>query len=227
MNFGDITNIPLANRIRKRAQRDVALFQDVLIRVIYEIDNTAEIHGGTAIWRCYGGRRFSKDIDVYVSSREKWEELGRRITETAGRYNAKVIKRKDTGNLIFIELLMDDIYSEIDINYKKYYGAPLVKRYENLDGTFYEVLTLPPEVLILEKIDAYNNRKYITDLYDMRVLLDHAKLDAIRPELKAFVSSLNEPAQLKAEESRLQDLVYEGPVPSFKSLVEHMTELVA
>ena len=40
-------SLPLANRLKRRAQRDVALFEDVLVRIIYEIDSTAEIHG---IW---------------------------------------------------------------------------------------------------------------------------------------------------------------------------------
>ncbi len=215
-------NIPLMNSLQKRAQRDVALFQDVLIRIIYEIDNTIEIHGGTAIWRCYGGRRFSKDIDAYVSSQAKWNELKERIKTTSEKYNAKVIKLKDTGNLIFIELLLDNIYSEIDINYKKYYKEPVIKKYENLDGTFNEILTLPPEALIGEKIDAYNDRKLITDLYDMRILVDHAEIAKVGPQLKTFLSSLETPKDIKAQEARLKDLIYEGPVPSFVTLMTYI-----
>ena len=79
--------------------------------------------------------------------------------DTAKDYGAEVIKLKDTGNLIYMELLMDGIYSEIDINYKAYYKNPVIRQYENLDGTFGEVLTLPPEALVLEKISAYNGRQ--------------------------------------------------------------------
>ena len=143
-------NIPLMNRLRKRAHRDVALLEDVMVKIIYGMDSTVEIHGGTAIWRCYGGRRFSKDIDIYVASQTKWQELKERIRDTAKDYGAEVIKLKDTGNLIYMELLMDGIYSEIDINYKAYYKNPVIRQYENLDGTFGEVLTLPPEALVLE-----------------------------------------------------------------------------
>ncbi len=220
-------NIPLMNRLRKRAQRDVAMFEDVLVRVMYEIDNTIEIHGGTAIWRCYGGRRFSKDIDIYVSSRENWQTLKEEINTVAGKYNAKVLKLKDTGNLMFIQLLMGDIYSEIDINYKSYYKDPVLGRYENLDGSFYDVLTLPPDVLIEEKIAAYNDRKSITDLYDIRILLDHADMKKVKSRLRNFISSLRPPDELSMEEARLGDFIYDGPVPSFKNLKEYIKGAIA
>ncbi len=219
-------NIPLMNRLRKRAHRDVALLEDVMVKIIYGMDSTVEIHGGTAIWRCYGGRRFSKDIDIYVASQTKWQELKERIRDTAKDYGAEVIKLKDTGNLIYMELLMDGIYSEIDINYKAYYKNPVIRQYENLDGTFGEVLTLPPEALVLEKISAYNGRRSITDLYDLRILVDFADIGEVRPQLKAFVSAIDVEKGMRKEEERLKDLIYEGPVPSFASLVEYIRDRI-
>ena len=227
MNLGGTMTIPLNNRLRKRAQRDVALFQDVLIRVIYEIDAAIEIHGGTVVWRCFGGRRFSKDIDVYLSPNQKRDELKERIESVASRYNAKVIKLKETGNRIFMELLLGDIYSEIDINYKKYYKSPVIRQYENLDGTFYDVLTPPVEVLITEKIDAYIDRKSITDLYDMRILVDYADKNKIELQMKKFISAIDEPVELKKEEMRLADLIFEGPVPTFESLVRYIEDKIS
>jgi len=212
-------NIPLINRLNKRSQRDIALLEDVLIRIIYEIDNTAEVHGGTAIWRCYGGRRFSKDIDIYIRSKEHLEAFRLRIQKTAQKYGTEVLKLKDTGNLIFMELLLGDIYSEIDINYKKYYADPVLKRYENTDGTFFEILTLPPEILIQEKIDAYKDREYITDLYDIGLLVDYADIGIVGLQLRQFMSSVNAPKDLEKEEMRLKTLIYEGPVPTFESLI--------
>ncbi len=220
MNFGEFMGIPLMNRLKKRSQRDVALFEDVLVKILYEIDITAEIHGGTAIWRCFGGRRFSKDIDIYLESREKVEELKKKIEKTAEMYGVKLLKFKDTGNLIFAEMLLGDIYSEIDINYKKYYKTPVIRNYENLDGTFFEVLILPPEELIAEKINAYNDRRSITDLYDLRILVDFADTKIVRSKLNSFLSSINEPD--KGEDAMLKSLIYEGPVPTFKSLIEYL-----
>lgn len=219
--------IPLSNRLKKRAQRDVALFQDVLIRIIYEIDPSIEIHGGTAIWRCFGGRRFSKDIDIYVSSQQKRDDLKEKIKSVALKYGVKIVKLKDTENLIFIELLMDGIYSEIDINYKKYSKEYAIRQYENIDGTLYDIITLPSEILIAEKIDAYSDRKSITDLYDMRILVDYADKNKIKTRMKTFLSSIKEPSDRKKEEARLADLIFEGPVPSFKALVDYLKDKIS
>lgn len=227
MNFGYYMRLPLINTIKKRDHRDVALFQDVLIRIIYEIDNTAEIHGGTVIWRCYGGKRFSKDIDIYISSKVKWQEFKRRITKTAEKYSAEVIKLKDTGNLLFIELLLDNIYSKIDINYKKYYDDPVIREYENIDGTVSEVLTLPPEILTVEKIEAYKDRKYITDLYDIRILVDYANIKPIKKQLENFVSTIEIPKNYKKAEAELGNLIYGGPIPTFKSMVNYIQRRIS
>lgn len=220
-------NIPLRNRLQKRAQRDVALLEDILIRVIYELDSTAEIHGGTAIWRCYGGKRFSKDIDVYMQSENGKGAFKNRITGAAEKYSATVLKVKDTGNLIFIELLLGDVYSEIDINCRKYYKKPVMKRYENLDGTFYDVLTLPVEELIREKIDAYNDRRYLTDLYDMKILVDSADAVKAKADLRKFIDRIRPPVNIRQEEERLKGLIYEGPIPSFKTLVDYIEAMIS
>lgn len=218
-------NIPLSNRLKMRSQYDVALLEDVLVRVIYGIDRTAEIHGGTAIWRCFGGRRFSKDIDIYLKSKDELEELKAKLPDTVERYGAKVLKFKDTGHLIYASLLMGDIHSEIDINYNKYYDNPEIKNYENLDGTFYEVLIPSPEALVVEKINAYNDRRFITDLYDMRILIDNVQIEKVKDSMRDFLSSIKSPE--KEEEKRLTGLIYEGPIPTFKSLVSYIGKAIA
>ena len=215
-------NLPISNRLKKRAQRDVATLEDVFIKIIYDIDNTAEIHGGTVVWRCFGGRRFSKDIDVYLQSRDELETLKSKIKETTERYGAKMLKFKDTGNLIFAEFILGDIYSEIDINYKSYYKEYITRNYENVDGSFYEILIPPPEKLLLEKIEAYKDRTSITDLYDMRILADFVDVKLVGKQLKEFLDRIKRPDN--KEEERLKDLVYEGPIPSFTSLVKHLEE---
>lgn len=63
--------IPLEKRLRKRAQLEVALLQDEVIDLLYNIDSRLVLHGGTAIWRCYGGSRFSEDLDLYSRDVQK------------------------------------------------------------------------------------------------------------------------------------------------------------
>lgn len=36
------------------------------METLYRIFPGGALHGGTAIWRCYSGNRFSEDVDAYV-----------------------------------------------------------------------------------------------------------------------------------------------------------------
>ena len=67
----------------------IAQLQDYLVDIIYErIDPRAELHGWTAIWRCYGGNRFSEYIDIYMK-RESTEKLIRSLP----RYGMRITWR--------------------------------------------------------------------------------------------------------------------------------------
>ena len=66
----------------------------------------------------------------------------------------------------------------------------------------------------------------ITDLYDLRILVDFADIGEVRPQLKAFVSAIDVEKGMRKEEERLKDLIYEGPVPSFASLVEYIRDRI-
>ena len=57
--------IPLALRIKKAQHKEIAEAQDIVVEELYRIFSKAVFHGGTSIWRCYNGNRFSEDIDVY------------------------------------------------------------------------------------------------------------------------------------------------------------------
>ena len=47
----------------------LAELQDEVIDIIYNrVEPDAILYGGTAIWRCYGGSRFSEVIDIYLSN---------------------------------------------------------------------------------------------------------------------------------------------------------------
>ena len=58
--------IPLILKIKKESHKNIATAQDIIINEMYSIFNNAVIHGGTAIWRCFNGNRFSEDIDIYI-----------------------------------------------------------------------------------------------------------------------------------------------------------------
>jgi len=52
--------IPLHLKLKRKSHKDIARLQDIVIDVLYKIFPNAILHGGTAIWRCYNGNRFSE-----------------------------------------------------------------------------------------------------------------------------------------------------------------------
>ena len=44
--------------INDSVMREKAKLEDVLIELLYSEYKSLTFHGGTAIWRCYGGNRF-------------------------------------------------------------------------------------------------------------------------------------------------------------------------
>jgi predicted nucleotidyltransferase component of viral defense system len=177
------------------------------------------MHGGTAIWRCYGGSRFSGDIDIYLSSKERLREIRSSIADTASNYGVKVEKVKATENLIFIGLSLNDLYLKVEINYKKSGLKPVSTRFENVDGTYTEILILSCEDLILEKIAAYEDRLFARDIYDIYILVDHVlDHDKVKNSVLKFLENIRRPIN----EPDLRTIIYTGPVPSFDNMIKHI-----
>jgi len=42
--------------LKKKIHKDIAMAQDLMIIELYDNLSNAVIHGGTALWRCYGGK---------------------------------------------------------------------------------------------------------------------------------------------------------------------------
>jgi predicted nucleotidyltransferase component of viral defense system len=61
-----MVTLPIDKKLKKKIHKTVALAQDILVLELYDKFPSAVIHGGTAIWRCYGSNRFSEEIDVYL-----------------------------------------------------------------------------------------------------------------------------------------------------------------
>src|SRR3989338_11226889 len=93
--------IPLEKRLKKSLHKKIAVAQDLLIESVYRALPKAVIHGGTAIWRCYGGKRFSEDIDVYIPKELDREENFQSLMDSLKSLGFSVNKFKHTGNSIF------------------------------------------------------------------------------------------------------------------------------
>src|SRR3989344_5014330 len=96
--------IPLQVRLKREIHRKIALAQDLIIKEVYSIFNNAVLHGGTAIWRCYSGKRFSEDLDFYLpKDKEKLEQLFKSLN----RVGFKIKKKKISERSIYSELELD------------------------------------------------------------------------------------------------------------------------
>ena len=207
--------IPLLNLLKKRVQTQIALLQDELVELVYSLDNTLVLHGGTAIWRCYQGNRFSEDLDFYAKNARKLEE---NFKAKASERGLTLLKFKKTENLIFCKVTDGNVEVRLEINFSARV-KPIVARYERADGSFIDVLSLSPEDLLVEKARAYANRKFIRDIYDVYHLTAYAtNRDKVRPVVRTLLAAIQPPV----DEKNLKTIVYSGAVPTFKQITESL-----
>lgn len=206
--------IPLILRLKRAAHRDVAKAQDLIIEALYAVFNNAVLHGGTAIWRCYHGNRFSEDIDVYLQrSMEKIEKL---FVEFEAR-GFKVEKKKISEKSMYSALLLGRTSVRFEVLFKSVTGA--LKEYETAEGNFIAVYTLTAEELLKEKMGAFAGRKLIRDMYDVFFLLRHVEdIDGIKNEVSKFLGGLPKPV----DEPDLKTIIIEGIVPSSEKMIEYI-----
>jgi len=205
-------HIPLQNRLKKRAHIEMARLEDEVVDILYGIEPSLVLHGGTAVWRCYYGNRFSEDLDFYCRNPRAVESYFARKT---GERGLSLLKLKRTKNLIFCKVSDGNVEVRVEINFATP-QKPAIGRYEKVDGTYMDILTLSPEELLLEKMDAYAERGYIRDIYDVYHLSAYVNEEKVRQELRKFLDSIRAPV----DEKNLKALVYSGAVPSFRQMVE-------
>ncbi len=205
--------MPLLLRLKKEKQREIAKAQDLIVKTLFEAFNNAVIHGGTAIWRCYNGNRFSEDVDAYIEKNmEKIEKLFKEFER-----NGFIIERKKiSGNSIYSNLKLNRTLVRFEAVFKKIKGV--LKDYENTDGNFRTVYTLSTEELIREKISAYSNRLKIRDLYDIFFLLKYTDISLIKNDLNKLVNGFKKPV----DEDNLKVLIIEGIIPKSKDMLDYI-----
>lgn len=208
--------LPLTKVLRKRVHAEIAMLQDEILEVVYSIVDRAVLHGGTAIWRCYGGNRFSEDLDFYFPAGENFGVAFRRAVEERG---LQVIKYKRTKNTVFAKATNGDVEVRLEMGLRKARGE-VVRQYTRADGSFADVFTLSPEALVLEKMSAYRSRRLIRDVYDiyhLRNMLERE--ETIKKEIDAFMADIPKPI----DEKSLRTVVYSGASPTFEQIVEALS----
>ncbi len=204
---------PIESQLHSESQLRVARLQDDVIKIIFKSAGSV-VHGGTAIWRCYNGKRFSEDIDLYVHKKQRLQQLVNRIVQSGLRIQ---FNRERRGT-IYYDISNDqvDISLQVKILSRK---KGVLAQYERVDGVRTEIYALRPEALIGEKMEAYLDRRLIRDIYDIMVLSKSVvEKGKVAPPLLRFLSKMPQPK----DENVLKRLVYSGPVPSFAEIVDYL-----
>jgi predicted nucleotidyltransferase component of viral defense system len=201
-------DIPLQNKLKKRAHQQVAYAQDLIMEEVYSFFPIAVFHGGTALWRCYQGKRFSEDIDMYLPSRDNIDAFFSHLAKKGFRVVKKRIKKNSLYSLL--------LWQRTEVRFEALFAKPqkkdiILKEYETVDRNFLSVYTLTPSALLHEKIAACCKRKLVRDLYDVYFLLYYIERQHI-PELRSVldVSII--------DEDNLKALIITGLVPTVTAM---------
>ncbi len=190
-----------------------AMLQDIVVRIIFKSTSKAVFHGGTCVWRCYNGRRFSKDIDIYIDK----ESSIRKVLNRLAQEGFGVRKDAQMRATLFYTI---NNSTDISLQINKTAIGGMVVPYVLIDGTLVDVRSLSAEAIIIEKINAYNDRRLERDLYDIKVLLNSVmERNLVREKLRAFIMQMHQPK----DKGALKDLIYDGLVPTSPEIIDYMT----
>lgn len=210
--------IPLILRLKRELHKEVAKAQDVVVESLYGVFNDAVLHGGTSIWRCYQGNRFSEDVDVYLARDVEKINL---LFELFRKRGLSVEKKRIKENSLYSTLKLNNTVVRFEALFKKLKGH--LKEYETAEGNFITVYTLTPEELIKEKAAAYFKRQKVRDLYDVFFLLRHvSNMSSIRRLLEDFVAKFKKPV----DEKDLKVLLSEGVIPTSEDMLAYIKRKV-
>jgi len=210
--------IPLILKIKKESHKKIASAQDTIVRELYSVFSDAVMHGGTAIWRCYSGNRFSEDIDVYIRrDLEKLTILFKNLEKSGFAIEKKKIGEKS----LFSNLKFENVYVRFEALFKQAGGC--LREYETADGNFLTIYTLTAEELVNEKAGAYLKRLKVRDLYDVYFLLRYVKdRGAVKIVLHKLVKDFKKPS----DEKELKVLILEGIVPKTEKMLQYIQDFI-
>ena len=198
--------------------KEIAKAQDIIVETLYGVFDKAVLHGGTAIWRCYKGRRFSEDVDVYISKDIKKLNLLFKLLEKKGFF---IEKKKIGENSVYSNLQINRTKVRFEAVFKKIKGS--LTDYETIEGNFLTIYALTPEEIIKEKVSAYLNRLKIRDLYDLFFLMRYIEnIYSVKDTLGVLVKKFKEPF----DEKELNVLIYEGLIPSSGDMLSYIQKRI-
>jgi len=204
---------PIEVKLKSSLQVAIARMQDLVVESLLSLNSAIVLHGGTAIWRCYNGKRFSYDLDIYVSKLQK-KEIYNRLTWELSKRNLLMGYSTLASNVIIISNNEAKMKLKMKLNARI---KSIQREFERADGSFMFVNTLSAESFILEKINAYESRRYERDLYDIYYLVSTQGIGSkTKSMLRTFLNRIVPPV----DKGSLKDIVYEGVAPSYNALIE-------
>lgn len=208
-----MVKIPLQAKLKREVHRKLAYAQDLIVKEVYSVFDKAVLHGGTAIWRCYNGKRFSEDLDFYLpQDRKKIEKVFENLKKRG--FNIHKVKISDTS--VYSELEISGVAVRLESTFLKIPG--ILCDYEMSDGNIISIYSLSPESFIVEKSNTYLKRFKIRDLWDIFFLLklidDPKKIKEVGDLIKYYKDPL--------DEKDLKVILLEGIVPSAREMIEYI-----
>ncbi len=211
--------------IKSETQLKRAVLEDEIVDIIVKNYGSFVMHGGTAVWRCYGGNRFSRDVDFYSNSSPPEEStLQKSIHKTLveNGYSIREEKYNNKTQTLHVIFRGNDTTGKLDITFKKADGHAV--EYLRVDGAKKIIRALGPEELLGEKIDTYLNKyangtEEIHDLYDIMVLKDMIGKPSkgTHKKIHDFITKIKN--RHPKNESSLRQLILSGTAPNFNDII--------
>ena len=209
-------DLPLELLLKNKEYLEIARLQDEVISKLYNVNTKLTFHGGTSIWRCYGGKRFSFGLDMYVKSQNEIPKLMESLSGQGLHVkNAKL--RRGARAISYYSVSNNRTTITLEFSQKKVVDR-VIATYIKTDGSGMDIFSLSPDNLVKEKIAAYTSRRAIKDLYDIFVLVHILDINKTRLEVSKLIAGIKPPL----DEKTLPQLIYDGPVPDYKSILDYI-----
>lgn len=206
-------NIPLQAKLKREIHRKIAYAQDLVVKEVYSVFDKAVLHGGTGIWRCYNGKRFSEDLDFYFPNNK--EKLGV-LFENLKKAGFDIKKKKISESSVYAELEFERFSVRLEATFQKISGV--ICDYEMSDGNVFSIYSLTPESFLAEKANTYIKRFKVRDLWDVFFLLKIVNDPKKINEIGNLIKHYKEPF----DEEDLQVIILEGIVPSAREMFDYI-----
>ena len=205
--------IPLQIRLKREVHRKIAYAQDLVVKEVYNVFNKAVLHGGTAIWRCYNGKRFSEDLDFYFPKEKKKINL---LFANLEKIGFEIKKKKISENSVYSELEFNRIIVSLEATFLT--CRPIICDYEMSDGNLISIYSLSIEDFLSEKAKTYIKRFKIRDLWDVFFLLKFVDNISSVKEINSLIKNYKKPD----DEADLKTILLEGIAPTSEEMIQYI-----